>query len=247
MPDAENVRVALTGAVMSADLGTAAPIDPTVAWGTGWVDLGYISEDGVTEAYADDTNEIKAWQGGATVRTVITGSTATYAFTAIETNLEALSRYHKGSTFTDDGLGGFTTVEVVGATADLRAWGFDIIDGSNHIRIILEKAEVTERGDIVYNNSDPIGYELTVTAYPNENGVVAVKFIDAAAVVGGAAAVDLAARGNGRNGGTEVPEAGQLPPGYPQPGEPQPEPQPGQPEPQPEPQPQPARQGAARG
>jgi hypothetical protein len=177
MPDSDAVLVALTGAVLSAPAGTAGPVDPTTAWAAAWINLGWISEDGVTEAYSDDSNEIKAWQGGTTVRTVITGSTATYAFTAIETNEEVLARYHKGSTITPGT--GFSTIEIAAAQADSRAWGFDVVDGANHIRIILERAEVTERGDITYNNSDAIGYEMTVTAYPNDAGVVAVKLVDA--------------------------------------------------------------------
>lgn len=192
MPDSDAVLVALTGAVLSAPAGTAGPVDPTTAWAAAWVNLGWISEDGVTESYSDDSNEIKAWQGGTTVRTVITGSTATYAFTAIETNEEVLARYHKGSTITPGT--GFSTIEIAAAQADSRAWGFDVVDGTNHIRIILERAEVTERGDIVYNNSDAIGYEMTVTAYPNDTGVVAVKLVDAdgfASAVAGRAAEDL--------------------------------------------------------
>lgn len=178
-PDAAAVRVALTGAVLTAPLGSTVPVNPTSAWDAAFVELGYVSEDGVTESYSDDTNEIKAWQRGATVRTVITGSTATFHFTAIETNREVLSRYHKGSAITDGT--GFSSIAVVGAAPDLRAWGFDVIDGADHIRLVLARAEVTERGDIVYNNSDPIGYEMTVTAYPDSSGIVAVKYSNAAA------------------------------------------------------------------
>jgi hypothetical protein len=146
MPDSDAVLVALTGAVLSAPAGTAGPVDPTTAWAAAWINLGWISEDGVTESYSDDSNEIKAWQGGTTVRTVITGSTATYQFTAIETNKEVLARYHKGSTVTADVGNTFSTIEIASAQADSRAWGFDVVDGVNHIRIILERAEVTERG-----------------------------------------------------------------------------------------------------
>jgi hypothetical protein len=195
MPDSDAVLVALTGAVLSAPAGTAGPADPTTAWAAAWVNLGWISEDGVTESYSDDSNEIKAWQGGTTVRTVITGSTATYQFTAIETNKEVLARYHKGSNVTADVGNTFSTIEIASAQADSRAWGFDVIDGTNHIRIVLERAEVTERGDITYNSSDAIGYEMTVTAYPNDTGIVAVKMVDSDGF-----ATALAARGAAAEG-----------------------------------------------
>lgn len=181
MPDTDAVLVGTTGAVLSAPAGTTGPTDPTTAWPTGWVELGWISEDGVTESYSDDTNEINAWQNGATVRTVITGSTATYHFTPIETNPEVLARYHKGSEVVQEVGDAFATIEIIGAQTDIRAWAFDVIDGPNHVRLYLARAEVTERGDISYTNADPVGYEMTLTAYPDSNGVVAVKMIQAAA------------------------------------------------------------------
>lgn len=181
MADSENVRVALTGAIYTADLGTTAPADVTTEWASGWVELGFISEDGLTEAYNDDTTTISAWQGGATVRQMITGSTSTFAFTAIETNRPVLEAYHKGSTVTDDE--GLAIIEVRAASADTRAWGFDVIDGDTHMRILVPRGEVTERGEITYRNDQPVGYQLTVTAYPDDDGVVAIKMSDAAALL----------------------------------------------------------------
>lgn len=174
------VRVALTGAVYSAPAGTTAPTNATTAWAAGFVELGYISEDGVTESYNDSTTTIKAWQGGATVRTMITSSEAKFAFTCLETNGEVLARYHKGATIA--GTGGppatGSSIEVVAAQPDIREWGIDVLDGTNHIRIYLPSAEVTERGEITYKNDEPVSYPLTLTAYPDDAGIVAFKFSD---------------------------------------------------------------------
>jgi hypothetical protein len=175
--DATNVRVALSGAVYSAPLLTAQPTTPSETWPVGWVDLGYISEDGVTEAYSDDSEVIKAWQGGATVRTVITSTEATFAFTCLETRKDVWETYHKGSLLTDDGA--TATMQVRNATAAERMFGFDVIDGTNHVRIVVARGEVSERGEIVYRNNEPVGYELTITAYPNADGVTAIKMSDA--------------------------------------------------------------------
>lgn len=179
--DATNVRVALTGAVYTAPLLTSYPTDTTSAWDAGWVDLGYVSEDGVTESYSDDSEVIKAWQGGVTVRTVITSTEATFAFTLLETKKAAWELYHKGSLLTDDGT--TASMSVKNATADEKMFGLDVVDGTNHVRIIVPRGEVTERGDIVYVNNAPVGYELTLTAYPDANGVTAIKMSDASALL----------------------------------------------------------------
>lgn len=175
--DASNVRVALTGAVYTAPSNTAYPADATSAWGAGWSDLGYISEDGVTEGYADNSEVIKAWQGGATVRTVITSTDATFHFVCLETNIAVLETYHKGSLLTDDGS--TATMNVGAATADERMFGFDVLDGDEHIRIVVPRGEVSERAEITYTSNAAAMYDITVTAYPDANGVTAIKMSDA--------------------------------------------------------------------
>lgn len=181
MPDSANVRVALSGGVLRAPIDTPAPADPSAAWGAGWVNLGFISEDGVTEAYDDDTETIRSWQGGQTVRSMITGTTATFGFTCIETNIEVLRAYHKGSEIVS--TADLATINVGGATADQTAWGFDILDGDDHIRIIVGRGEVTERGEITYRSNEAIGYQLTITAYPDADGLTAVKLSNAAGLL----------------------------------------------------------------
>lgn len=182
--DPDNVRVALTGAVYTAPKGTEAPTDATSPFGEDWQDLGYLSDDGVEEAYADDVTDIVAWQGGAIVRKVISGTDATFSFTCIETNKTVLELYHKGSTVeTTPGLGGDPDVhsmDVKVAQPDRRAFAFDVVDGDEHIRIIIPDGEVTERGAIVYQNAEPIGYELTITAYPDSSGVLCTKLSNSA-------------------------------------------------------------------
>jgi hypothetical protein len=171
--DPDLVRVALTGAAYTAPLGSAAPTNATTAWPTGWVDIGWISDDGVTESYNDDVSEIKAWQNAATVRRVISGGEATLQFTAIETSPATLELYHKGSTV------GTGKIPVYEAAPDERMFGLDVIDGDDHIRIFIARGEVTERGDITYKSDSAVGYELTITAYPNASGLVLTKFSDA--------------------------------------------------------------------
>lgn len=173
---ADNVRVAVTGAVYTAPTGTTAPTTPAAAFGAGWVDLGYVSEDGVTESYNEDTTDIKAWQGGTTVRTLTSSTTAQLHLTLIESSNAVLEVFHKGSTITTDT--GNSTLEVGPPVEDKRAFALDVIDGDTHVRILVANGEVTERGDVVYKNDEPIGYEITITCYPDADNVVMVKLSD---------------------------------------------------------------------
>lgn len=170
----DNVRVALTGAVYEAPKGTTAPTDSTSAYGAGWGDLGWLSDDGIEEDYNDDVKDIKAWQGGQTVRKVISGSEATYKFTCIETSARVLELYHKGSVVAAG------VIEVMTPSPDERAFAFDVVDGDVHERIIIPRGEVTERGAIQYKTDEAKAYELTITAYPDEDGLVCIKYSDAA-------------------------------------------------------------------
>lgn len=171
--DPDNVRVALTGAVYTAPKGTTAPTDSTSSYAGGWEDLGWLNENGVEEDYNDDVKDIKGWQGGATVRKVISGSEATFKFTCIETSSTVLELYHKGDTVSAGVL------EVHNPTPDERAFAFDTIDGDIHERIIIPRGEVTDRGAIKHVSDDAKAYELTVTAYPDADNLVCLKYSDA--------------------------------------------------------------------
>lgn len=175
-----NVNVAVTGAVYGTANGDA-PTPPTTAISTLdvlFADLGYISDNGITEAYNDTTTEIKAWQGGTIVRTVISASKATIKFMMIENKREAAELFHKGSVVVSDGSTGYR-MDVMVPSPDRRKFVLDIIDGNDHLRIYIADGEVSNRSDITYKSDTQIGYEVEITMYPVA-GVVCTKFSDKA-------------------------------------------------------------------
>lgn len=158
--DATNVRVAVTGAVYSASKTAAAPTTATSALGVDYKDLGYVSDGGVTETRDRSTNQIRAWQNSALVREPVTESSIRYSFTLIETKAETIEQYY-GTAVAADG-----SVKIdPGKTGGRRRYVLDVIDGDEVIRVFIPDGEVTEVGDQVYVNGDPIGYEITVTGY----------------------------------------------------------------------------------
>ncbi|WP_432159216.1 hypothetical protein [Streptomyces sp. bgisy153] len=157
-----------------------APTGPTDPLNAGYVDLGYASDDGLKETHDDSTDTIVAWQGATVVRSTLTSSVLKYELKLIQTRGSTLETFHRGSVVTEPTAGIFK-LEVKPPKVDLRSWVFDVFDGDVPIRIYLGNAEVTSRGDVMYANGDAIGYPLTITAYPDANGDLAVKWSNDAA------------------------------------------------------------------
>jgi hypothetical protein len=161
--DSSNVRVAVTGVVSAGPLGTAAPTGTSGAI-TPRVDLGYIGEDGVTETQpgAGDVNRIKAWQNGATVRTIRTPSEdlPTWTFVMLETKKETIELYYRTEVTATATEGSYA----IDANASDSGHDFviDVVDGAELERVHIPRGFVSEVGDKVYANGEPIGYEVTI-------------------------------------------------------------------------------------
>lgn len=103
---------------------------------------------------------------GALANQNVTVLTATGNFTGGTTPAVAVATTTPGSagsllSFNDDTSG----------TQDLRTFVFDILEGTNHIRFYLPKAEVTDRKNPVYKTDTITEYDMTITAYPNDSGI----------------------------------------------------------------------------
>lgn len=154
-----NVKVYGNGAVSVAPLGTDLPTGSQADLDAAFKTLGYVSSDGITQSVPTDSNSIKAWQGGDTVRVIRTSHELTYKFMPIETN-EAVLEQQYGNY--DAGA-----VEINALQPDNACWVIDLIDGDDMRRIVIPVGQLTDLGDTVYNGSDPTGAEMTITAYPD--------------------------------------------------------------------------------
>ena len=97
--DSDAVRVAVSGAVYVGPVDTAAPTDSSTALDAGFLDLGYVSESGISETISRDTQQIRGWQDGALLREVTSSGSYSIDLTFLETNLNVLELYY-GSTIT---------------------------------------------------------------------------------------------------------------------------------------------------
>jgi len=160
--DATKVRVGVSGEVSVGPIASAAPTSAVSAL-TGFTGLGYISEDGVERTPERDSEDIKAWQGGATVRTVVTSAKTTYKFTLIETT-KASVEFAFGTTVTQSATEGTYAADPA-ATGGRKSFVLDVIDGANLRREYVAQGELTELGATTFAGGEPVSFEVTITAY----------------------------------------------------------------------------------
>lgn len=155
------------GAVWRAPLGSTLPTDAKTALDAAFVCLGYVSEDGLSNSNAPDSDTVKAW-GGDPVLYTSNGKEDTFGLTLIEAaNVEVLKAVYNTTNVTGtlkDGI----TVKANSEDAESAVWVFDLIlKGGILKRIVVPEGKLTDLGEITYNDGDPVGYEMTVSALPS--------------------------------------------------------------------------------
>lgn len=175
------------GSIFRAPKGTTLPTTATEDLASAFVDIGYVSEDGVTNSNARESEEIKAW-GGTTVLSSQTSVTDTWKAQFIEAmNTEVLKMVFGSDNVTGDLTNGIA-VTVNGAESEEAAYVFDmILKGGVLKRVVLPCAKMSELGDTVYKDDEAIAYDVTLAALPDENENLHYEYIvtPADAVSGG--------------------------------------------------------------
>lgn len=186
MPEVSNVlagRPLATGGVLIGPLGTAAPTDATTELDAGFLAAGYIGEDGLTEGTERSIEKVKAW-GGDTVKVLQTDYSVTYSFTFLESlNAEVLKAVYGDDNVTttpaDTTNGTLHTVKLNSDVLEHKSFVFEVKDGDARIRIHVPDGQVIETGEVTYNDSEVIGYQVTVEAYRDAVlGSNSVKYLD---------------------------------------------------------------------
>lgn len=168
-----------TGAVLHAPVGTPLPdlddVTPSeVTVNEAFKDGGYVSSDGVTLTPDMSTSDINDWSG-ALVRRVLEAFNGEVSFTMIQSD---------GETFKMALGEDYVTVQAANSThgnqvmakfgahlPDPEAWVFKMKDGAARILICLPNAQVTAMDEVTFNATDPIGWALTLSCYPDASGV----------------------------------------------------------------------------
>lgn len=171
------------GAIYYAPEGTPLPTDAVSNLNASFENLGYVSEDGLTNANSITSENIKAW-GGDIVNSTQTEKGDTFAFKLIEVIRVAVLKAIYGS---DNVTGELDTgIQVKANAKEIKAasWVVDmILNGSTLKRVVIPRGKISELGDIVYKDDEAIGYEPTIEALPDTDGNTHYEYIKGSEVV----------------------------------------------------------------
>jgi len=182
MANSQNVIAATvpagSAAVFAAPLGTTLPTDAEAALDAAFVDLGYISEDGVTNVTNKETTKHYAW-GGDVVKTTLDRYTETVRFALLESSAAALKMAFGEDNVTETpaaaGTPGKITVKHSSLMLSRQVVVIEFIDGDLAGRLLVKEGQVTEIGDMTYTNTGLLMYDLTVDCFKPADGSDAVE------------------------------------------------------------------------
>ena len=168
------------GAIYVAPAGTTLPTDTTTALNAAFKELGYASEDGLTNSSNPENESIKAW-GGDVVLSLMTGREDTFSFTLIEAINDEVLKLVYGSAKVSGALATGLSVQVNTQDLEDHAFVFEmVLKGNATKRVVIPSAKVTEVGEVTYSDSAAVGYSITLTATADSSGNTHYEYIKSA-------------------------------------------------------------------
>lgn len=145
--------------VWVADKGTTGPTDLSTP--AGFVELGWLSEDGISFDREEDATSHRAYQGATLIRRKTNSVEDSFTFQCLEETADVLGLYYKGAT--PSVSAGVATISVTDqAKQDDRAFVVDVVDDTVTKRYVIASASVSG-GSIAHSNSELTVYEFTAT------------------------------------------------------------------------------------
>ena len=156
--DTTEVRVAGAGHVYVAPEGTDLPIDVDTELTDEWVDLGYVTTDGVTFTYGRETEDLDAWQGDK-IRVLSSREPMTVAYSLMQTSADVMVVAMGGGEIVDNG-GTYVYTPETGVNL-VRAQVIEFDDGGIIYRYCIPKSQI--EGDVSYTltREGALTYPLT--------------------------------------------------------------------------------------
>lgn len=183
MPKNTDVRIGapdqkVTGAIKHAPVGTALPdlnsiTKASVTLNEAFTGDEYVSEDGLTLSPSRSTTEIKDWSG-ATVRKVLESFDGTLSWTMISTNAGSLEIAFGSENVTTEAATASHGAQVRAALGaylpEEQAWVFLMKDGDARIVIVVPDGQITEVGEVTFASNAAVGWNVTLSCYPDSEG-----------------------------------------------------------------------------
>ena len=179
--NAGNVQIGkpnIAGGVWVGAVGVTLPTSATSAIDTAlFACAGYCSEDGVTNSSSISTQDIKAW-GGDVVASPLTEKKDTFKWKMIEAGNGVVLKLVNNDANVSGTIVSGITVKVNAQDKIPHSFIIDMQVSANILkRIVIPNGKITAIGDIAYKDGEAVGYEITVTAFPDAQGNTHYEYI----------------------------------------------------------------------
>lgn len=176
---ASQVRVAGTGELYTAAVGTAAPADAEVALAADWNGLGYTQEDGATLGRSLDREPITPWQSVTPIRYIYNAANLTVQAAMLQSNAEVATLWFGGGDFAETtvGSGQFKADMPVIPEGVERAVLLEWVDDTVMNRLYIPRAELSETGDVQVSRTAPVAFQMTWSALSPDTGSVLATWL----------------------------------------------------------------------
>lgn len=171
--NSDAIRFAPNGRVLAAAANTAMPTIPTTVSDafdnsqpiSGWDDLGYVTEDGVTLTPTLETNAFPVWQSVAAAKITVVAAGLDFQFSLAQWDKESTELFFGGTWGAKDTTTGLTTMTLpsnpgLREKAFLILWGdLDVVNG-----LYVPRAMISDRDGLSIAKTDPTILNMTFTS-----------------------------------------------------------------------------------
>jgi hypothetical protein len=145
--NAQRILVAQMARVWLAPVGTVAPIDPIIAPGSEWRDVGLFTPDSLSWATAPTFADVNSHQSNYITRTFQTGDGASFQVDLQEWSGANFQAVFGGGTITSSGTAPNLTYKfsppAIGGRSEVSAM-LEITDGAKHYRRVVPRCAQRE-------------------------------------------------------------------------------------------------------
>ena len=158
------------GSIWRAPVGTTLPTSADEALDNAFINLGYISEDGVENDSSIESEEIKSWEGDVVMRPR-TSRTDTFNWSMLEIqNTAALKTYYGDDNVSGDLTNGIE-VKVNAEDTDPMSYVIDMVTLAGNLhRVVIPSGTIIETKSITYKKDEAAMLGVTVAGSADSSG-----------------------------------------------------------------------------
>lgn len=171
-----------TGGILLGALATPLPTALATAPDVAFRSAGYVGDKGLIEQFGRTTSKVKAW-GGDVVKVLQTDQALTYKFAFIEAlNSDVMNAVYGAAnvaiTAATVTSGTLSTILLNSTVLPYGRYIFEMKDGTRRIRVCVPNGQITDLGDVTYDDGNVVMYDVTLECFVDASGNKAYKYQD---------------------------------------------------------------------